>query len=244
MELDKNGLFSDAKLKLRLSFQYFIFILKDESIYKPKYITEYIQGDEFNDTINTVVIDAIKYIKVHEKQYLDMDRYLKTAYAQIKNSDLKTHVKNVYEALQLLTNEHKEIKYEATVLTLQLLHCNDNKQRKQLLTEYTNLASKLHGSRIPKLMCVGICMFLLSATLLTIGLLTGPTLPVSLIILAVGVMLTGIITGIVGKNRFYSDEAKQKRTVANTFFALRDDFDNVSENLIHSKINDNTVSLN
>lgn len=239
LELDADELFSDSTRELRLSFQYYVFILENEEKYTPELIEQYFQGNEIDDDINTDVINAIKYINTLEKPLEDMSWYLKTAYAAIQDLALQQQVKSVYDALQLLSHDD-EIKYKATVLTLQLLHPQDKEKRKQLLADYTKLASTLYGSKIPTQMIVGISLFLLGASFLTLSILTSPAIPLYLIILDSGfLMIGGLICGIVGKNEFFNDEAKQKRSTANTFFNLKENLNNIpDEDLIHRKIND------
>lgn len=232
LELDADELFSDSERQLELSFQYFVFILESEEQYTFELIREYIQGDEKNDIINTDVINAIKCINTHDQLHEDMSLYLKTACDVIENPAIRQQVKAVYDALQLLGYEDRDIKYKATVLTLQLLHSQDNEKRRQLLTDYTELASKLYGSKIPILMIGGICIFLLGASLLTLVLLTSPAIPLLMIIGSSFNLLTGLICGIIGKNEFYSDKAQQKRSTANTFFNLKENLNNMPEDLI------------
>ncbi len=239
LELDADELFSDSERHLSLSFQYFVFILENEKKYTPELIKQYFQSNEVDDNINTDVINAIKCINILEKPLEDMSWYLKTAYAAIQDSALQQQVKSVYDAIQLLSYNDREIKYKATVLTLQLLHSQDNEKRKQLLIDYTELATKLYGSKIPTLMIAGISIFLLAATFLTLCILTSPAIPLYLIIIdSTFSMLIGLITGIEGKNKFYSDEAKQKRSTANTFFNLKENLNNIPDDLIPQKIND------
>lgn len=239
LELDDDELFSDPDHQLKLSFQYFVFILENEREYTPELIKHYIQGNEEDDSINTDVINAIKYINTHEKPLEDMNWYLKTACAEIQNPAVQQQVKAVYDALQLLSYDDREIKYKATVLTLQLLHSQDNEKRRQLLTDYSELASNLYGSKMPTLMVVGISLFLLAASFLAVSILTSPVIPLSLIIIGSSLnMLTGLICVIVGKNEFYNDEAQQKRSTANTFFNLKENLNNIPEDLIPRKIMD------
>ena len=239
LELDADELFSESNSQLRLSFQYFVFILENEGEYTPELIKQYVQGHEDDDDINTEVINAIKFIGIHEKPLEDMSRYLKTAYAAIQDSALQQQVKSVYDALQLLSHGDREIKYKATVLTLELLHSQDKEKRQQLLADYTKLASTLYGSKIPTQMIVGISLFLLGASFLTLSILISPAIPLYLIILNSLLMLGGLICGIIGKNKFFNDEAKQKRSRANTFFRLKENLNNIpNEDIIPRKIND------
>lgn len=234
LELDADELFSDLEGNLKLSFGYFVFILENEADYSPELISQYIQGDENDDNINTEVINAIKHVTILENSFEDMSLYLKTAYAAIQNPLIQEQVKAVYQALQLLSYKEREIHYKATVLTLQLLHSQDIEKRKQLLTDYTKLASKLYGSQIPSLMLVGIGLFLLATSLLVFSILTTPA---PLMIIGTGFsMIMGLICAIEEGNEFYSDEAKQKRSTANTLFDLKKNLDNISEDLIPRKI--------
>lgn len=242
LELDADELFSDSH-QLGFNFCYFVFILENERAYTPELIRQYVQGDEQNDSINTDVINAIKCINTLEKRLEDMSRYLKTAYTAIQNAALQQHVKAVYDALQLLSDyDDKEIKFKATALTLQLLHSQDNEKRKQLLADYSELASELYGSKIPTLMIVGISLFLLGASFLVISVLTSPVIiPSYFILMASGSSLTlliGLICGIEGQEEFYSGEAKQKRCIANTFFNLKDNLNTIPEDLIPRKMSD------
>lgn len=236
LELDADELFFDSERKSKLNFQYYVFILENEEEYVPELINQYFQGNEADDCINTDVINAIKHIHIPENPLEDMSWYLKTAYAAIQDSALQQQVKLVYDALQLLSYDDT---YKATVLTLQLLHSQDAEKRKQLLADYTKFASNLYGSKIPTLMIVGISLFLLGASFLILSILTAPAIPLYLIILNSSfLMIGGLICGIVGKNQFFNDEAKKKRSTANTLFNLKENLNNISEDLIPQKIND------
>jgi hypothetical protein len=238
LELDANGLFSNSGYK-NLN-KYFIFILDHEGKDADEAIKGYLQGDKTDDPINTEVIHAIKYIHTREKPLEDMRWYLSTACNEIQDAGIKTQVQAVYDNLQLLNNdENEEIKYQATVLTLQLLHSQDKEKRKQLLADYTKLASDLYGSKIPALMVVGISLFVLGASLLAFSIITSPAIPVYLI---VGSFCTlgGLICAIAGKNNFYSNKNKEKRSTANTLFHLKENehINNLSEDLIPHEIKD------
>lgn len=242
LELDADELFSDPERQLNLSFKYRVFILEKEEEYVPELINQYIQDNEKGGCINTDVINAINYIGTSEKPLEDMSRYLHTAYVEIKDSVLRQQVKKVYDALQLLDDD-REIKYKVTVLTLQLLSSQDAEKRKQLLADYTKLASSLYGSKIPTKMIVGISLFLLGVSFLTFSILTAHDIPLCLIIINTGVLIIGgLICGIDGKNEFFNDEAKQKRNTAKTFFNLKENLNNISDDLIPQNIRDPSVN--
>ncbi|PJD95830.1 MAG: hypothetical protein CK426_06725 [Legionella sp.] len=239
LELDADELFSDLKWPL---FQYSVFILDNEEECASELISEYMQGNECDDKINTDVINAIKRIKTGNNFHEDMNEYLKTAAAAIKNPVLQQQVKAVFDALQLLSYEDREIKYEATVLTLQLLHSQNDEKRQQLLTDYTKLASTLYGSKIPTQMIAGMSLYLLGASLLTLGILTCPVIPLSVVVLSAAVLMIAgaigvMVEGIDGKNNFFDDKAQQRRSTANTFFNLKEHVNNtLDEDLIPQKL--------
>jgi hypothetical protein len=234
LQLDAHGLFSDLKHKLKLN-EYFVFILKEERDDALELIKHY--------SSNMDNIDAINYVNTKENPFEDMTWYLNTAYKHIINPILREQVKVAYDALQSLKQE--EIKYQATVLILQLLHSQAGEKRQQLLTDYTKFASHLYGSKIPVLMAVGIGLLLLGITFLLLPILV-PTIPLSLAatVSSIGLMI-GTICAKEGKERFYSTKNKEKHSIANTLFHLKEHLNNIPpESLISQKINDPNADSN
>ncbi len=215
LDLDDNELFSVDHNGVPL--HYYSFVLTDETDRVSQAVADYVSGDEIDDAIDTGVINAIKPMMNRPASLEQMSRYLENAYAKIQNPILREPTKAVYDALRLLTS-NEEMKFKATVLTLQLLHSGNDDKRKQLLRECTELASTLYGSKVPSLMLVGVGLFLLSASLLLVSILIIPVIPLY-IVTGFGV-LTGLVSAIEGGREFYAKEPKQQRNTANTFFSL------------------------
>lgn len=209
---------------------YLIFLLAKESKDAPRLIEDYMQGDKTDDVINTDVINAIKFAPVSRSPLYDMRKYLKAACAAIKNPQLYEQVTAVCNAIK---NDPipTDIQRKASVLIIQLLYHQDNEERERLFTEYAELASKLYGDKIPTLMMAGIIMCVIGVCLPILAFPIFGANITSFLFLGLGAiqLVIGGISAMVGRADFYSDNAKEKRNTANSFFNLKEDIANISE---------------
>lgn len=224
--LDADELFSGSELNTR----FHAFILENDSEDASEHITQYIQGDEQGDTINTDVINAIKYVTAGSATpETHLTLYLKTICSAIQNAELKQRVEDVYNALEALPLDYCETRDKATALTVQLLHSQDNEARKQLLVEYDKLALDLYNSTTLKLMKVGIAMIILSIALLSLVIL--PASPILTTILGISSawnLVTGLLCTKIGWDDYKHKNATAERDTANKFFKLTK---NIKENI-------------
>lgn len=166
----------------------------------------------------------------------DVDKenlYLKTACANITNSELKKHVERLYNSLQLVGAKDREIKFEITSLTLQLLHAKNDAQRKPIFIEYSKIASRI----TPQTSSDELLGIVIGAVAISAAVYSVLPIPVIMpMVLFISGIICAILAGIINivKNYILGIEIDYqnddiKRNIRHSLFEIQKAFNDIPE---------------